>query len=396
MKLGLLTYNLLFVSSLPILIPLVKISSKKRGGFKVASHLLVKADFKNKIILHAASIGEVSSLKPLIGAFENSELAITTFTDYGAEHARRMYSLPVSTIPFDILPLTKRFVRRVAPRAFLIYETEIWPSLIFSLNEAGVPVFFVSGKVSEKTYDRLKKFSFLKEILSKTHFLARSEGDAQRARALGFKDVKVVGDLKLDVKPPEKIPELYVEGKRRILIWASTHEGEEEIALKVHAQLRKEVKGLLTVIAPRHVKRAKGLKIPFKHAFRSQSKVVGKDCEVYVIDTIGELFGLYSYADVAVIGGSFVKNVGGHNPVEPAVFAKPVLIGPYAYSFKDVVRRLNIKEVDEKSVLSELKLLLLNESLAKKLSESIYSSYLSNRGTSLRIKEEVESELRRA
>jgi 3-deoxy-D-manno-octulosonic-acid transferase len=380
-------YNALLALSTP-LFPLIKLSARKRGELKLLPRL--KPDFpqaKGKFLLHAASVGEVNSLKPLIELL-TPEAALTVFTDYGLKRARQLYpQVPSRVLPLDLLPVTRRFLRSAAPKALIVYESEVWPSLLKAATELKVPVYFVSGKISQRAFGRLIKFKkLLSPLLGQCRFLARWEEDAERARELGFKEVKVVGDLKLDYSPPKKLPPFEAEG-RTVLLWGSTHPGEEELAQEVHFRLKRELPNLLTVIAPRHTGRK--IKLRGKTVKRSQTVKVPPEADFYLIDTVGELPGLYGYADVAVVGGSFVNGVGGHNPVEPVALKKATTVGPKNYAFKEICERLKVPSVNERELPSRLLELLKNHNLRERAARESYRRWEKERGVSVKIVKEL-------
>jgi len=377
-------YNLLLALLLPSF-PLLKLKVRERGELSLLPRLSTSfRKASGKYLLHVASVGEVNSVAPLVERLRG-ELSLTVFTDYGLKRARERYpEVPSRLLPLDLYPLSFRFLKRSSPRALLIYESEIWPSLLKAAEELSIPTLFVSGKLSERAFKRLFRLKpFLSKLLKGVHFLARSREDAQRAEALGFGIVELVGDLKLDYAPPKKLPPLFLEGRRKLILWGSTHEGEEELAVKVHLRLREKFDGLLTVIAPRHTGRS--LKLPLKSLTRSSSLRVPREVEFYVVDTVGELSGLYYYCDVAVVGGSFVKGVGGHNPVEPVAFKKPTVVGPYATEFSHLVELLKVKVSGEGEIAALLSSLLSSPELSSRLGESSYRIWLESRGVSDRI-----------
>lgn len=379
-------YNLAILLSLP-LFPLIKRKVSKRGEVSLTPRLSAEfQELQGKLLLHAASIGEVNTVKPLIKKLKG-KVGITTFTDYGLERAKKLYpEVPSRLIPLDFYPLIKRFLKKNRPKGILIYESEVWPSLLKASTELSIPLFFVSGKVSERALKKLLKFKrFLEPLISDKFFLARSKADAERAKEIGFKEVEVVGDLKLDYEPPKERAPLKIEGRRFVLVWGSTHPGEEELAAEVHKKLKEEFPGLLTVIAPRHVKRAKELKLPGKAVFRSSFQTVPKDTEFYVVDTVGELPSLYSYSTVSVVGGSFVPGVGGHNPVEPVAAGVPTLMGSYGTEFLEVAERLDVPVVLPSELTGVLQKLLRSPKLRRETAEKSYLNWKMERGVTERI-----------
>jgi 3-deoxy-D-manno-octulosonic-acid transferase len=381
-------YNLALILLLPFL-PLIKLVTRKRGRFSILSRL--KTDFKgneNGILIHASSIGEVKSIAPLLKVFDN--VILTVLTDYGLDVARKLYpNVGSGVLPIDIYPITLKFLKRSRPRAILLYETEIWPSLIASAKKLGIPVFTVSGKISDRSFKRyLLLKPLLRNILKDVSFLARSEKDAERAVRIGFKNVKLVGDLKFDLPVPDQVP-LEVEGRRTIILWASLHRGECKLALEMHRALREHHPGLLSIVAPRHIGDL-GLIKDLRYQFRSKTYTIGKETDVYIVDTVGELASLYRFCDVAVIGGSFIKGIGGHNPLEAVIFRKPVIIGQFASDFRDIIDRLKGIVISSRRDLKEnLEKLLLDENYRRDLGQKLYNSYTRYAGVSERIRKEV-------
>ncbi|WP_457679115.1 3-deoxy-D-manno-octulosonic acid transferase [Thermovibrio sp.] len=379
-------YNLLLLLSIPAY-PALKLLTKKRGEVSLLPRLKTKfKEAEGKRLLHLSSIGEVNTVKPLVELLKES-LAITTFTDYGLKRAREVYpEVPSRLLPLDLYPIVKKFLKSVKPKELLIFETEIWPSLLFSAKELKVPLYFISGKIGEKSFKRLLLFKrWLEPAFSHGVFLGRWEEDSLRARELGFKRVHTVGDLKLDYQPPKELPTLKLEGERKVLIWGSTHEGEEELAVELHKSLKEEFPELLTVIAPRHVKRK--LKLPGKLLKRSESKRVPESVDFYLIDTMGELSGLYGYADGVIIGGSFVEGIGGHNPVEAVALKKPTVMGEHGFSFKRLAREIGVPVLKREELKSFLSNLLKDKENALKVAENSHKLWKEKRGVSKRIVE---------
>lgn len=377
-------YNFFLLLFVP-LFPAVRLISSRRGKVTLLGRF--KRNFEEaqgKILLHVSSVGEVNSVRPLVKAL-NGKVVLTVFTDYGLLRAKKLYSrVPSRLPPIDLYPVVRSFLKKAKPKAVVIYETEIWPSLLKASSELSVPFFFVSGKIGDRTYKRLKVFKkFLEPLFKDKFFLARSERDAERALNLGFRNVEVVGDLKLDYEPPKEKVSLKIEGERPVVVWGSTHEGEEKIAEKVHFKLKKEFPNLLTVVAPRHV----GRKLSFsgKTVYRSETEQVPEEAEFYVVNTVGELSSLYRYADVAVIGGSFVKGIGGHNPVEPVAFKVPTLMGEYGSEFFEVANQIKVKIVKESEVYEEVCKLLKNQKLREKTGEESFKLWKDKRGVTERV-----------
>ncbi len=393
-------YNVIFFLLLPVYVPVAKQLSKKRGGFSLFSRFF--PEFKNSenrdLWIHCASIGEVNSAKPLIAKIKD-RVVITTFTDYGADRARKLFpNVPVSVIPFDFKPLTDRFVNKLSVKKLLVYETEIWPSLLISAIEKGIEPYIVSGKITEKSYGNYRRFAFfLRPIVENIAFLGRSSSDVEKAKSLGFKRAVLVGDLKFDsvtFTPPSV--DIIIEGTRKIVVWGSTHEGEEKIAEKLHFSLKNVFPEILTIIAPRHIGRVNTIKslLKGKIAVRTETDKIEPDIDFYIVDTIGELVGFYGLGDVAVIGGTFSKDVGGHNPLEPMALGKPVVLGFYYYQFEDVVKKIKEAVVftDENSIFDKIFPILRDFSFYRRISDAGLKAILKERGVTDKILKEVDIE----
>ncbi len=379
-------YNIAILGTVP-LFPAAKLLFRKRGNLKLLRRLNPKfPEAKGRILLHTSSIGEVHTVKPLVEKIKE-RIALTVFTDYGLERAKELYpEVPSRILPLDFYPLIRQFLKETTPPKLLIFETEIWFSLLKAAADLEIPIYFVSGKISEKTYWRLRKLpSSLLAPIKKGAFLARSKEDSKRAEKLGFGRVETVGDLKIDVEPPKKEAPLKIEGERTTVIWGSTHEGEETLAARVHQSLKPLFPNLLTIIAPRHTKRAKELKLPGKTIFRSQSKTIPRNADFYVIDTIGELASLYRFATVSVIGGSFFPGMKGHNPVESVLWGKPTLIGQFHEDFKDLITLLKIPAVSKENLPSFITRMLQNREILSRIAHESYTNFKKERGVTERI-----------
>ena len=383
---GIFFYNLLLLSTIP-LYPVVKFATRRRGSVSLLNRF--KTDFpelKGKIMLHLASIGEVNSVRPLVNRIKD-KVALTVFTDYGLERAKEIYpEIPSRILPFDFYPVVKFFLEKNQPEKILIYETELWPSLLYLAGKMEIPVFMVSGKISERSFENYRKFKFFSgSLFENITFLARSQKDLMRAKELGFRKVEFAGDLKFDVEKPEQLSELHIEGKRKVIIWGSTHPGEEKIAFEIHKKLKEKFPDILTIIAPRHIGRAKEINPPSRFALRSETKNIAKDIEFYIIDTMGELSSLYRFGDVIVIGGSFIPGIGGHNPVEGALWKKPVILGIYGKDFIEIAQRLKAPVLKKEEILPFVEKLLSDEVFYKEVSETIFKSYQKEKGVTDRI-----------
>jgi 3-deoxy-D-manno-octulosonic-acid transferase len=250
-------------------------------------------------------------------------------------------------LPLDVAPCISRALATIRPAAFVFTETEIWPNLLRELARRGVPAILLSGRISQRAFARYRWVRpFLHRVLSQVAFFGmQSEADAERIRALGApaERVRVTGSLKLDMTSPPS--ELHLEGDGLLWVVGSTHAGEEDICVRIFDRLRRRFPDLRLLLAPRHLARCEEVarllgRMGVRFVRRSRVNGVWRgDPPVLLLDTLGELPGLYAYADLAFVGGTLVP-VGGHNLLEPARAGVPVLFGPHVENVSEIARRL--------------------------------------------------------
>lgn len=307
------------------------------------------------IWVHAVSVGEVQAAVPLIRAlatrFPDRPLLITTVTPTGAARVQALFGDSVNHcyIPFEFPHAVSAFFREVDPEAALIMETEIWPNLYRACGVRKVPLILVSARISPRSVPGYRKLlPLIRETLSHGIIIAaQSQPDADRFLALGANPTRtcVMGNIKFDVEPDPDVPakgkavraELF--GDRPVWIAASTHEGEEELVLDVHRDLRIRHPDLLLVLVPRHPGRFASVRdIVEKRGLSVVSRTEGRpagDAAVFLCDTMGEVPMFYAASDVAFVAGSLVP-IGGHNLLEPAALGVPVVTGPHNFNAQDI------------------------------------------------------------
>lgn len=312
------------------------------------------------IWIHAVSVGETIAAAPLIERLlvdhPDIPLVISNMTPTGSAQARAMFGARVAHLyaPYDHPWCIKRFLKQVRPRALVVIETELWPNWIDECHRNNIPTILANGRLSAKSASGYAKVaSITKPMLSKITWLAVQDADhARRFIELGAAEdrVMVTGSIKFDLK---YIPELQDKaqqtrdlwGKRRpVVIAGSTHENEESLLLSTYRQLQKQFTDLVLVIAPRHPERCDSIieqlrKTAFSWCRWSTPKELSEQTQIILVDTIGELMTFYAAADIAIVGGSFIAQ-GGHNPLEPASLAKPVIMGQHVFNFQDICDRL--------------------------------------------------------
>jgi 3-deoxy-D-manno-octulosonic-acid transferase len=349
---------LLAVAYLPVFL----VRKVWRGGYPLALGqrfgFVPLAPGPDRFWVHAVSVGEVMAAVPLVQALRHrwpaTEVVISTVTATGARVARTRLADTAGAFvfPLDFASATRRAVRRVRPRCFVALETELWPNLLRALAEAGVPAVLANGRISDRSFRRYHRVRglFRRVLEHVSLFAMQSEEDARRIIALGARPDRVVvtGNLKMEAPPGDAGAErlwrrLLHLGEERVWIAGSTHRGEEAQILDAFLALRRAGESLCLILAPRHperveevetLARARGLE-----PMRRSRLAPGPPDGPILLDTIGELAQLYAVADVIFVGGSLVP-VGGHNVIEPALHAKPVVFGPHMGNFRDAAALL--------------------------------------------------------
>jgi 3-deoxy-D-manno-octulosonic-acid transferase len=314
----------------------------------------------SSIWVHAVSVGEVNAALPVIEAlmlkFPGQAFVVTTVTPTGSAQVQKLFGKRVFHVylPYDLPGSVGRFFDRVRPRLALVMETEIWPNLFFTCRRRGIPMVMANARLSARS---LKGYGPVRPLIraairSANFIAASSQQDAERLLKLGARplSVRVVGNVKYDLRVPNGLAEIgkvmreYWGSARPVWVAASTHEGEESAVLRAHARVLRRFPDALLVIAPRHPERFRPLAqlcrgLGFRTLTRTEDGVARADTQCFVADTLGELLSFYAASDVAFVAGSF-EPVGGHNVLEPAAVAVPILVGPNTFNFAEITESL--------------------------------------------------------
>ncbi|MCI0749972.1 MAG: lipid IV(A) 3-deoxy-D-manno-octulosonic acid transferase [Nevskiales bacterium] len=314
--------------------------------------------------VHAVSVGESLAALPLIrrlvATHPPRSILVTTTTPTGSARVRAALGDTVlhTYVPYDLPHAVARFVRRMRPRRVIVMETELWPNLFRTLAKRGVPLVIANARLSPKSFAGYSKLGgFVRTTLADCSVIAaQSPADARRFRQLGAHPdrVHVMGNLKFDFEVPAG---QVVRGRelrqtlgvgRPVWIAASTHEGEEALALDAHQHVLKHCPLALLILVPRHPQRfdavaklieRSGLSFIRRSELNGPSPVPRLPSPVFLGDSMGELPMYLAAADVAFVGGSLVA-VGGHNVLEPAALGLPVLFGPHMFNFEEARTQL--------------------------------------------------------
>jgi 3-deoxy-D-manno-octulosonic-acid transferase len=305
--------------------------------------------------LHAASVGESLAILPLAerigGSGINSLLTTGTVTSATIIKNRLPARAVHQFVPLDMRRAIRRFVGHWRPDIAIFAESEVWPMIVLELERRRVPLVLVNARMSDRSFDRWSRMPKIAEALFEKigHVVAQSDIDAERFRQLGARPVTISGNLKVDAADlacdEAELDRLRVAvGRRPVWIAASTHGGEEEIAIAVHRRLLEQFPDLLTIIAPRHPERALEVctlldRAGLAYARRSTKDTLTAQTRVYVGDTIGEMGLFFRLSEVAFVGRSLAAS-GGQNPLEPAALGVPVISGRNVENFRDAYRSL--------------------------------------------------------
>ncbi|MGV3346941.1 lipid IV(A) 3-deoxy-D-manno-octulosonic acid transferase [Enterobacteriaceae bacterium LUAb1] len=340
----------------------------------------------NGILLHSVSVGETLAAVPLVRAlrhrYPSLPITVTTMTPTGSERVQSAFGNEVHHVylPYDLPGSLRRFLDTVNPRLVIIMETELWPNLITTLYKRNIPLIIANARLSERSAKGYAKpGKVMRQLLQRiTLIAAQNQEDGDRFLQLGVKKshLTVTGSLKFDISVTPELAARAVTLRRQwaphrpVWIATSTHEGEEEIILQAHRHLLTVFPHLLLILAPRHPERfmaARALtqKMAFSFTLRSSGEIPSGSTQVVIGDTMGELMLLYGIADLAFVGGSLAER-GGHNPLEAAAHAIPVLMGPHIWNFKDICAKLQaadglITVTDAATLEKEVQTLLADE-----------------------------------
>jgi len=368
----------------------------------------------NNIWIHAVSVGEVNSALPIIRRlrerFPEKLIIISTVTETGNKAAKRIARNEevVIYLPLDLSFIVKKVIDLINPEVFIMIETEIWPNIILNLSKRNIPCVLLNGRISPSSYRRYRWIKLLiRPTLAKVNLLCmQTKKDALRIINLGAlpDNVKITGNTKFDVDINlEDLEKEIVQFSRRlkikkddqILIAGSTHYPEEKILFSCYNRLLINKPNLKMIIAPRHIDRIKKIEkeaeafgfkpVKFTELIAHPHK---QDNKLIIVDVMGKLKTLYALATIVFVGGSLAK-IGGHNMIEPAIFSKPIIFGPYVYNFQDIAEDLinnnaAYKVNNEKELYDRVNQLLLSPKEREQLGKNAYKAIENSKGATRR------------
>ncbi|MGL1931885.1 MAG: 3-deoxy-D-manno-octulosonic acid transferase [Desulfotalea sp.] len=350
-----------------------------------------KKEGQKSIYFHALSVGETLSIIPLIreikSKYPQSRIILTTGTTSGYELAKeKLFDIVdgIAVAPIDLLPVVKKFYQRVSPDIYIHTETDFWLNRLATLRNLGIPMILVNGQLSEKSIARYRRFPrYFQAIFSNFDLLCMQTENGKKDMIrlnTPTNRVKHLGNLKFtkDINA-KKLPKVFAQLKNQthIIVAGSTHDGEEKYLLHAFNKLLNTFPKAKLIIAPRDINRSIFIKneaktLGFSPCLRSSKCEVD---DVLIVDSLGELLSFYDLADVCFVGGSLV-NRGGHNPIEPAHFSKPIIFGKYMSDFSEISRDLLASdaaiEIKESNLYDTIENIFLNPKLGESLGNNSY------------------------
>jgi 3-deoxy-D-manno-octulosonic-acid transferase len=418
---ALICYRLAFICLTPVMLLVLLVRSRSQRAYR--QRLLERLGYLPRalktggVIVHASSVGEVLALKSTIALLlEKQEflpVTVTCFTPTGSAQIIKLFGNKVQHcyLPLDNIFSTKLFINRLKPQSMVFMETELWPEIIAQCHHQQIKLMLINARLSAKSVRQYQKIAWL-ITPTLNHFeqiLTQSHENHKNFISLGRqeKGCEVSGNLKFDIRINDQLREKQDTFKqilpqnRPIWIIASTHPGDEVLVLSALAQLKLIVPELLLIIAPRHPERFDEVASlcqaqHFKLVRRSSQQEVNNSTDIFLLDSIGELLATFNFATLVTMGGSF-SDVGGHNPLEPALFRKPIIVGEKMHNFNEIMAQLQENKAivqittsgdDNRALaktLGDQVLTIINSTdLQQTLGNNAFAVVMSNQGASVR------------
>lgn len=358
----------------------------------------IKSLRSRPVWFHGVSVGEINVLATFLKQYHkehpDTPIVVSTITPTGHELALLKladYTENIFYFPLDIAPIVSSFCKIVNPLKFIAMETELWPELYMQLSKRGTKICILNGRLSDKSFPSYLKYKkLLTPLMDSIDCLgAQNEEMKERFTAIGLdKDkITVTGNIKYAIQRADTVVLDEVKEQwsflkqNKVLLAGSTHEPEETYILSAYKELKKEYPELSLVLCPRHVERARRLtELCLENNFNStmfSEMTEGSDADdIFILDKIGYLSNLYSIADIAIIGGSFIAH-GGQNILEAAVYSKPIIFGPHMHNFEEISKlfidkQAAIQAANASELYTIIKELLTKESYALNIGDNAF------------------------
>lgn len=330
--------------------------------------------------VHAVSVGEVKAVVKLLKQFKSDyptcSIILSTVTETGQNEAKK--SAPFVDhfvlMPIDLKASVKRLLKRTSPDLVLVVETDLWPNFLRACKKKGAKIILINGKVSERSFSRLKKVPFFYKwyYAPLDKLIVQDQEYKARFKELGVleKKIQVAPNLKLDDEYLSLLPGELSEYQKKFnltsmtLTLGSTHPGEEEALLKEIKPLLLKHSNLKVFLAPRHPDRNHEVELLLQKEKLSYARLSSaqdfSSAQIILVDTMGFLRTCYQLSNIALVAGSFSKKIGGHNILEPLWYGTPCLFGPYMRNQKQMQHLVTSHQAGEQVQLHELKKTLEN------------------------------------
>ena len=345
---------------------------------------------KKKIWIHAASVGELMSIVPIIKKLEKNKkiknILLSTSTTSSEKIFKKLRLKKTSHVyfPLDNNYIVKKFIRYWQPELAIFIDSEIWPNMFGNLKSNNIPIIVMNARITERSFNRWKIFSkFANQVFENISLALPQNLETLRyLKLLKVKNIRVAGNLKYYGQKSnyDKKTKLLKNKFKDFKLWcaASTHSDEEVLIGKLHKKLKRSEKKLITIIIPRHINRTNEIintlnNLDLNCVTHSSNQKLRKNTDIYLVDSYGESSKFYSLTNVCFVGGSIIKH-GGQNPLEPARLGNYIINGPNVKNFKEIYTFLNNLKISsstsniltmESIILKKLKTKITNKIIKK-------------------------------
>ena len=333
---------------------------------------------KKKIWIHAASVGELMSIVPVIRKLEKNkkikDILLSTSTISSGKIFTKLKLKKTSHIyfPLDNKYIVKRFIKCWQPKLGIFIDSEIWPNMFNNLKLSNIPIIIMNARITERSFNKWQIFpNFANQVFGKISLaLPQNLETLKYLKLLKVKNIKTAGNLKYYGQKNNQghLAKSLRNKFKNFKVWcaASTHNDEEVLIGKLHKRLKKREKKLITIIIPRHVDRTNEIihalnNLNLNCITHSSNQKLQKDTDIYLVNSYGESSRFYNLTNISFVGGSIIKH-GGQNPLEPARLGNYIINGPNVKNFKEIYAFLNnLKMASSTSDISKMENLILKK-----------------------------------
>ncbi len=346
---------IIYLGALPFLI-LFAFKKKYTQSIPARFFLYNNGPFKkNELWFHACSLGEVRALQPIIELFKGSQIAVSTTTATGFTEAKKL-KVQSRYLPFEVfIPFWAR-----ESKVVVVLEAEFWYLLFAVVKARGAKLVLLNARISTKSYPKYKKMAwFYKKMFAYVDMVfVQSVADRERFYTLGAKNIEVTGNIKLAQRV--ELSKEYDKSDIETIVAASTHDGEEELIFEAF-KASKGLKKRKLIVVPRHPERFDDVWNLMSKTFKDDvilarwSEAQNFEADILLVDAMGELNNIYNISDIAILGGAFKEDVGGHNPLEPAHFGCKIISGEHYFNQRELFKYVeNLKIVSKENLTTSL------------------------------------------